>query len=56
MLYIFRTVLVHHQEHLYKMYIAFGICGYVATRYVTGKYRLYTKCDVQHIKLLLMMD
>ena len=26
MLYMFRTVLVHHQEQLYKLYIAFGIC------------------------------
>ena len=29
MLYIFRTILVHHQEQLYKLYIAFGICRYV---------------------------
>ena len=28
MLYMFRTVLVHHQEQLYKLYIAFGICQY----------------------------
>ena len=28
MLYMFRTVLVHHQEQLYKLYIAFGICRY----------------------------
>ena len=26
--YMFRTVLVHHQEQLYKLYIAFGICRY----------------------------
>jgi hypothetical protein len=26
MLYMFRTVLVHHQEQLYKLYIAFGTC------------------------------
>ena len=25
---MFRTVLVHHQEQLYKLYIAFGICRY----------------------------
>ena len=29
MLYMFRTVLVHYQEQLYKLYIAFGICRYV---------------------------
>ena len=29
MLYMFRTVLVHHQEQLYKLYIAFGICWYM---------------------------
>ena len=32
MLYMFRTLLVHHQEQLYKLYIVFGIyadtCGY----------------------------
>ena len=28
MLYVFRTVLVHHQEQLYKLYFAFGICRY----------------------------
>ena len=28
MLYMFRTILVHHQEQLYKLYIAFGICRY----------------------------
>ena len=29
MLYMFRTILVHHQEQLYKLYIAFGIRRYV---------------------------
>ena len=29
MLYMFRTVLVHHQEQVYKLYIAFGICRYM---------------------------
>ena len=29
MLYMFRTLLVHHQEQLCKLYIAFGICRYV---------------------------
>ena len=29
MLYMFRTILVHHQEQLYKLYIAFGTCRYV---------------------------
>ena len=28
MLYMFRTILVHHQEQLYKLYVAFGICRY----------------------------
>ena len=28
MLYMFWTVLVHLQEQLYKLYIAFGICRY----------------------------
>ena len=28
MLNMFRTVLVHHQQQLYKLYIAFGICRY----------------------------
>ena len=28
MLYMFRTVLVHHQEQLYKLYIALGTCRY----------------------------
>ena len=26
---MFRTILVHLQEKLYKLYIAFGICRYV---------------------------
>ena len=32
MLYMFRTILVHHQEQLYKLYIAFGICRYMPVR------------------------
>ena len=28
MRYMFRTILVHHQEQIYKLYIAFGICRY----------------------------
>ena len=28
MFYMFRTILVHHQEQLYKLYIAFGIWRY----------------------------
>jgi hypothetical protein len=37
--YMFQTVLVHHYEQLYKLYITYtGIC------------------DVQLIKLLMMMD
>ena len=31
-LYMFRTVLVHHQEQLYKLYIAFGICRFMTIR------------------------
>ena len=67
MLYMFRTILVHHQEQLYKLYIAFGICRYhtcgyyaaIATQQPDVCYRhipAYAKCDVQLIKLLLMMD
>ena len=26
---MFRTILVHHQEQLYKLYMAFGICRYM---------------------------
>ena len=51
MLYIFRTILVHHQEQLYKLYIAFGICRYMSIRlaivwphnsqtYGTGMYQM----------------
>ena len=60
MFYMFRTVLVHYQEQLYKLYIAFGICRYhtsvccvaIATQQTdvpayTGIY------DVQLIKLFL---
>ena len=54
---MFRTVLVHLQEQLYKLYIVFGIC-----RYLTCGCRMaiatqqphvsaYTKCDVQLIKV-----
>ena len=52
---MFRTILVHQQEQLYKLYIAFGIYRYshtTARRVVPA----YTECDVQLIKLLLMMD
>ena len=46
MRYMLRTILVHHQEQLYKLYIAFGICRYhtcgyshtTATR--TGVYQM----------------
>ena len=64
MLYMFRTVLVHLQEQLYKLYIAFGICrympyvwllcGYIRTT-ATRMVPAYTKYDVQLIKLLLKM-
>ena len=30
---MFRTILVHHQEQLYKLYIAFGICRYHTSGY-----------------------
>ena len=42
---MFRTVLVHHQEQLYKLYIAFGICRYMPVPYVwllCGYNSLYT--------------
>ena len=45
MLYMFRTVLVHHQEQLYKLYITFGICRYHTSRCCVAM--AYTKCDVQ---------
>ena len=60
MLYVFRTILVHHQEQLYKLYIAFGICRYMPVRVAVATQQpdipAYTKYDVQLIKLLLMMD
>ena len=31
---MFRTVLVHHQEQLYKLYIVFGICRCMPVPYV----------------------
>ena len=34
MLYMFRTILVHLQEQLYKLFIAFGICRYMPVPYV----------------------
>ena len=46
MLYMFQTILVHLQEQLYKLYIAFGVgryvwllCGYSHT-YGTGIYQM----------------
>ena len=39
---MFRTVLVHHEEQLYKLYIVFGIC-----QYVWSDVLVYTKYDVQ---------
>ena len=59
---MFRAILVHHQEQLYKLYVAFGICLYVQLlcghSQTTARPMVpaYTKCDVQIIKLLLMMD
>ena len=61
MLYMFRTVLVHLQEqtfisctsHLVYARYVWLLCGYSqAYRHIPA----YTKCDVQLIKLLLMMD
>ena len=61
MLYMFRTVLVHLQEQLYKLYIAFGIfrymlyvwlfCGYshtTATCMVSVIYR-YMRCTAYKV-------
>ena len=59
---MFRTILVHHQEQLYKLYIAFGICRYhtsvccvaIDTQQPHVWYRhipAYTKCDVQLMKV-----
>ena len=36
MLYMFRTILVHHREQLYKLYIAFAICRYMPVRVATA--------------------
>ena len=61
MLFVFRTVLFHHQEQLYKLYIAFGICRYhtsgccVANTHKTNKMheilviRLYFPLDALHV-------
>ena len=58
MLYMFRTILVHHQEQLYKPYIAFGICLYhtsgccVAIARRIGMFYIhigsYTYCRMMH--------
>ena len=61
MLYMFRTVLVHHQEQIHKLYIAFGIyryhtCGCCVAIATYRHIPAYTKYDVQLTKLLLMMD
>ena len=66
MLYMFRTVLVHHQEQLYKLYTAFGICRYhrsgcsvaIATQQpdvsaYTGIYQM--RCTA-YKRLLMMTD
>ena len=56
---MFRTVLVHHQEQLYKLYIAFGICRdhtsgccvvITANSQTYRHTQIYTKRDVQLIK------
>ena len=49
---MFRTILAHHQEQLYKLYIAFGICRYhtygccatIATQ--QPDVPAYTNCDI----------
>ena len=62
---MFRTILVHYQEQLYKLYITFGICRYhtsgccvaIATQEPEVWYRhipAYTKCDVQLITNCLL--
>ena len=54
---MFWTILVHYQEQLYKLYMAFGICRYhtsgccVATATQYPDVPAYTKCDVQLIKV-----
>ena len=45
---MFRTILVHHQEQLYKLDIASGICRYVWQR---PDVPAYTKHNVQLIKV-----
>ena len=53
---MFRTVLVHHQEQLYKpVYADKSVCC-VAIDTEQPDISAYTKCDVQLIKFLLMMD
>ena len=61
-LHVSDSVSPSSRANFYKLYITFGKCWYVwllcgyshttATRMVPA----YTKCDVQLIKLLLMMD
>jgi hypothetical protein len=34
MLYMFWNILVHHQEQLYKLYIAFGTCRHIANVHI----------------------
>ena len=54
---MFRTILVHHQEKLYKLHIAFGICRYVwllcGYSHTTARRMVpaYTKSDIQLIKV-----
>ena len=37
MFYTFRTRLVHHQEQLYRLYIAFDICWYHTYRHIPNR-------------------
>ena len=46
---MFRTILVHHQEQLYKLYIAFGICRYMPVPYV------WLLCGYSHTRVLFIL-
>ena len=55
MLYMFRTILVHHQEQLYKLYIAFGIfCNIILSVNVCKRIILVTSiCDSVSVAKIL---
>ena len=65
--HIFRTILVHLQEQLYKLYISFfvdadtsGCCVTIGRALPMATQETgvsaYSKCDVQLIKVVLKMD